>query len=214
MHEQLALPHEALQEELSSHVADGFKSSARRGLNVASELVTETARGNIEAFERLYVLSAPYLKSIALRITRNPALAEDVTAAALCQAWQQSARFDSRRGSAASWLQCIVRSRALDAIRSDKGLLLHPAPWSLRPLEHDYECDPQRLLLNSQRIRQLRDAMDALKPEEKELLFLAFFNELTHAEIARKLELPLGTVKSHIRRGIHHLRDALERAEG
>lgn len=210
MHERLNLPQEALQDdESSSYVSEGLKSSEHRGLSIASELITATARGQIDAFERLYVLSAPYLNHIALHITRNPALAEDVTAAALSQAWQQSDRFDPRRGTGASWLQCIVRSRALDAVRGEKDWLLHPDPWSLRPPEEDYGSDPQWLLLQSEQVRQLRKAIEALRPEEKQLLSLAFYKELTHEEISRKLELPLGTVKSHIRRGIEHLREAL-----
>ena len=213
MQQRLPSPHEALHKESPSYVEDGSKNE-RSGMSVAAELIAATARGRIDAFERLYALSAPYLYSIALRITGNRALAEDVTAAALCQAWQQSDRFDPRRGSAAGWLQCIVRSRALDAVRANKEVLLHPEPWNLIPRENDFSCDPQRLLLQSEQAQQLRSAMDGLRPEEKQLLSLAFYKELTHEEIARKLELPLGTVKSHIRRGIEHLRSTLYRVDG
>jgi RNA polymerase sigma-70 factor (ECF subfamily) len=213
MQERLPSQHEALYNESSPYAADGLKGECS-GMSVAAELIAATARGRIDAFERLYVLSAPYLNNIALRITGNSALAEDVTAAALCQAWQQSDRFDHQRGSAAGWLQCIVRSRALDAVRANKDVLLHPDPWNLIPHETDPSCDPQRLLLQAEQVRQLRSAMEALRPEEKQLLSLAFYKELTHEEIARKLELPLGTVKSHIRRGIEHLRSALYHVDG
>jgi RNA polymerase sigma-70 factor (ECF subfamily) len=177
---------------------------------LSSHLISEMALGRVDALEQLYASSASYLKSVALRITRNPALAEEATVAALWQAWQQSHRFDPARGSVTSWLQCIVRSRALDAVRRVNESVPHPDPHRLAGGESDWSCDPQAMMLQAERIEQLRNAIDTLRPEQKQLLALAFYKGLTHEQIARQSDLPLGTVKSHIRRGIASLRGALD----
>lgn len=198
----------------SLDVADAVGRKEGEAPDVSADLISEMALGRIDALERFYASSARYLKNIALRITRNPMLADEVAAATLWQAWQQSDRFDPARGTVTSWLQCIVRSRAIDAMRGSNGATVHPDPAGLAEGESDWYADPQLLMLRAELVGQLRDAIDTLRPEQKQLLALAFYRGWTHEQIARQFALPLGTVKSHIRRGISNLRYALEEASG
>lgn len=154
---------------------------------------------------------------LALRITRRVQLAEEVVQDTFWQVWRQAPRFDPERGSAQAWIMTIARSRALDKLRQlepneveleEELLAVIPNPDSHSPL----------VLLNTvQQGRQLNEALLALDPVPRQLVSLAFWRGLSHEEIAGITGLPLGTVKSHIRRALVTLRqlistDVIERA--
>jgi RNA polymerase sigma-70 factor, ECF subfamily len=181
-----------------------------KDLNASSYLIAEMALGRVDALERFYASNAGYLKNAALRITRDRALAEEVMATTLWQVWRQSRRFDPAKGSASNWLHCMLHSRAIDAMRSASPFLLHPDSRNLLENHPDWHFDPQVCLLQNESFAQLREALHALVPEQQEVLNLAFFQDLTHEEIAARLSVPLGTVKSRIRRGLIRLRHLLE----
>ncbi len=121
--------------------------------------------------------------------------------------WRQAPRFDAARGSVQAWVLTIARSRALDALRRrDTAETLVEESLAEQP---GGDNDPQDLLQAVQRQHRLHAALQDLDPLPRQLLALAFFQDLSHAEIASRMSLPLGTVKSHIRRALLRLRRLL-----
>jgi len=174
---------------------------------VLASLVRLCAEGDRAAFRRIYELQAARLHGIALRITRQPALAADAVHDALLQAWQNAARFDVGRGTVEAWLVGLVRYRALDIVRRRARDVLGLA----LPESVDADPDPLANLLATAEGEALHRCLETLEEQRRRLIVLAFIDGLTHAELAARLELPLGTVKSWIRRALAALRTCLER---
>ena len=174
-----------------------------------SALLTRIAGGDEAALEALYDATSSRVHGLVLRILRNPAAAEEVTGDVFFQVWRQAPRFDPARGQPLAWILTIARSRALDQLRRDDPALLHPEPATLLDAEPHDEAGPQDLLGACQDNAVLHRALAALDPLPRQLIALVFFRGLTHEEVAAHAGLPLGTVKSHVRRALLNLRGAL-----
>jgi len=168
------------------------------------------ARGEAAAFERFYDATAAHARTLARRMLRGPQRdsdCEDLLAEAYFEAWRKLARFDATRGSAMTWLLQIVRSRALDLLRHQAAHAAEALPEEAAdPAHHD---DPAHHLWQQQAGTRLHAALAHLTAPERWVLGLAYFRELSHAEIAAATGLPLGTVKSHVQRAQVKLRAAL-----
>lgn len=162
-----------------------------------------------QAFASLYEAMAGRVYGLALRITRRAQLAEEVTEDIFWQVWRQAPRFDAARGSAVAWIMTIARSRALDALRNTAKADDVAQTEELARIEARCQDDPLDLLAAMQQGHRLHAALASLDPEPRQLVALAFFRGLSHEEIAHHTQLPLGTVKSHIRRALIRLRRAL-----
>lgn len=168
-------------------------------------LLARCAQADPAAFRSLYDLQSPSLYAVALRITRDPALASDAVHDAMLQVWRNAARFDPARGMARAWLASLVRYRALDSVgRTRREVLGAEVPE---------QADPEPLALEKlQTTREgqaLHRCLEAVEPVRRNLVVLAFVEGLTHAEVASRLRQPLGTVKSSIRRALIALRACL-----
>jgi RNA polymerase sigma factor (sigma-70 family) len=169
-------------------------------------------RQDESALGQLYDATVGRVYGLALRITRSRETAEEVAEDVYMQIWRDAARFDPQRGAGVlGWLLVICRSRALDALRRVDPAGAHPAPETLAP-ELANEAGPETLLQAAQQNSALHAALNALSALQRQLLALAFFRGLTHEEIAGQLEMPLGTVKSHIRRALIALKEQFEAA--
>jgi len=146
---------------------------------------------------------------LALRITRQAALAEEVAQDVFWQIWRQAPRYDAARGSALAWIMTIARSRALDELRRVDSRLCELDPEAQADLDSGGEDDPQDLLSAQQQGQRLHEALAKLDPMPRQLLSLAFLRGLSHDEIASQAGMPLGTVKTQIRRGLAKLRTLL-----
>ncbi|MBL8541962.1 MAG: sigma-70 family RNA polymerase sigma factor [Betaproteobacteria bacterium] len=159
-----------------------------------------------EALTRFYDETVSRVYGLALRITSRSDAAEEVTADVYMQVWNQAERFDQGRGSVLAWLLTICRSRAIDHLRRADTA----ESWAEPPeIAESAGQDPQALLMALESGRALSLAMAALAPLQRQLLSLAFFRGLTHEEIATHFRLPLGTVKTHIRKALAQLRKTL-----
>jgi RNA polymerase sigma-70 factor (ECF subfamily) len=159
-----------------------------------------------DAFARLFEHFAPRLKAYLMRAGAPPGAAEDFAQDAMLTVWRKADLFDPRRASAATWIFTIARNRRLDALRRESRPLPLPE-MSLAPEEPE---QPDAQLSGAEEAARLNAAMTDLSPEQLEVLRLAFFQGDPHSEIARKLNLPLGTVKSRIRKAMMKLRIALQ----
>mgnify|MGYP006158020815 CR=1 FL=1 len=180
-----------------------------------AELVALVARlrfGDAEALGRLYDLALGRVYAVALRVLRDPGDAEEVVSDVFLQVWEQAATYCPERGAVMAWLQTLAWSRAVDRLRR---LRRHRVPEGLHPdaLPAAYtpgEGDPAEGLLDALgNAARVREAFARLSPAQREVLALAYGEDLSHPEIAARTGLPLGTVKSHARRGLAALRAAL-----
>jgi RNA polymerase sigma-70 factor (ECF subfamily) len=171
-------------------------------------LLRKTARGDRAAFARLYELSSAKLFGVALRILRQRDMAEDVLQEAFIAIWQRAADFDPAKGSAMTWLNTVVRHRAIDAVRR----LGHRAD---RP--GDFEAELGRLEAGAAAsadrqagLRALMACLAELEAAPRRAVLLAYLYGFTHEELAQRLAVPLGTIKSWTRRSLERLKRCLD----
>jgi RNA polymerase sigma-70 factor (ECF subfamily) len=177
------------------------------------ELMRRLAARESEALEALYAKYGGLVYGIALRVLGDPAMAEEATQDAFLRAWRGAAAYSPERGAPATWLGRIARNWAIDALRSTRARgALARDDWS--EFEDSRALGPEEEAGRDSRAAQVREAVAALPEAQRTALSLAFFEGLTHVEIARRLGLPLGTVKSRIREAMRALRDALSEGAG
>jgi len=173
------------------------------------EWIARVVDSDQTALGLLYESLVGQVYGLALRITRRVPLAEEVVQDTFWQVWRQAPRFDPERGSAKAWVMTIARSRALDSLRRIEPNEYKLEPETLELIEAPDDDTPLNLLVTVQQGQQLHTALASLDPMSRQLVSLAFFRGLSHEEIAGHTGLPLGTVKSHIRRALLTLRQIL-----
>jgi RNA polymerase sigma-70 factor (ECF subfamily) len=161
------------------------------------------------ALSQLYDLTASRLYGLARAMLGNVADAEEVVCDVYVQVWQTAHRFDASRGPVLAWLMMICRSRALDVLRQRRRRR-EDGPQKLPEREQSDDAGPDDVLGQFQDGTAVHRALAQLTPLRRELVGMAFFKGLTHQEIADAMRLPIGTVKSHLRRSLLALREALE----
>ena len=160
----------------------------------------------------LYDSTLSKVYGLALKITRRHDLAEEVVEDTYMQAWQEIAKFDSARGPVMAWLMMICRSRAIDALRRLDEAESHAEPELMRNNSELAKNSPLDILLLLERETDIHIAMYSLNALQRQLLAMAFFKGYTHEEIALQMQMPLGTVKSNIKRAQNKLKDELKLA--
>jgi RNA polymerase sigma-70 factor (ECF subfamily) len=168
-------------------------------------LLVRCAQADAAAFRGLYEQQSSYLYDVALRITRQPALASDAVHDAMLQVWRNAARYDPAHGTARAWLVSLVRYRALDSIRR----IGREVAGDAVPERADSDLGPLDHLLLTEAGSALQHCLATLEPDRRRLVLMAFLDGLTHPEIAARIAQPLGTVKSSIRRALAALRSCL-----
>jgi RNA polymerase sigma-70 factor, ECF subfamily len=178
------------------------------------ELMELVHDGEVRAFEVIFDRHAGAAFSLAYRMCGRRALAEDIVQESFLSLWRSGTGYDRARGSVRSWVLSVVHNRAVDALRRggskdsrdvrDDGIAERlPAPDST-----DAEVERR------DETRRLRNALDELPPDQRQVIELAYFGGLTHTQIAEMLELPAGTVKGRMRLGLMKMRFALGEASG
>lgn len=172
-------------------------------------LIRSAAGGDRDAFARLYDAVSPAVYGVAVRILRDAAEAEEAALDVFLQVWNQAKRFDDRRGTAMSWILMLARSRAIDRLRSRRMVRekerpiapgMNPGGPADVPLEDAWAGEQREII---------RRALSELPEPQRRALELAYFEGLTHLELAERLGEPVGTVKTRIRLGLMKLRERL-----
>jgi RNA polymerase sigma-70 factor (ECF subfamily) len=165
--------------------------------------------GDHEALAELYDRRGRAVYSLALRIVRDQRDAEEIVQDVFTQAWRQSNRYSESRGSVIAWLLTVTRSRALDRLRGRRSR--PEAQSETEPMVDiaDAAATPDERFAWAARAERVQAALEALPFLQRLVIELAFYEGLTHSEIAARLEQPLGTVKTRIRQGLLKLRDEL-----
>lgn len=172
-------------------------------------VVRRMAERDAEALGELHDRYAPVLLALARRILGADGEAEEAVQEGLLQAWHQAERYDPRRSSVSTWLVLIVRTRALDRLRSRRSRERTADAAALEPPRPDASSRAEEHVLHAERRRRVREAMADLPEEQRTVLELAFYEGLSQSEIAVRTGAPLGTVKTRALLGMKKLRLAL-----
>lgn len=171
-------------------------------------LVQSVAAGDQAALHALYERAHRPVFTLIMRITANRETAEEVTLDVFHDLWRRASRYDAAGGTVLGWIMNQARSRAIDRLRFDQRKK-RVEPQGGDPLQATEAADAHDLLAFKQQALLLRAALAVLTPDERQAIEAAFFSDLTYAEVAARLNQPLGTVKTRIRSGLHKLRLAL-----
>lgn len=172
-------------------------------------LLVLTARGDRDAFGRLYQLSSPTLFAMLRRLLGRQSWAEEILQECFVSIWQHASRYDRDRSAPMTWMAAIARNAALDLLRRrDAGEApLDDEAAAQRPDERPLPLEALQAGLEARRVRE---CMQALPAPQQQGLALAFFHGMSHSEVAEQLDQPLGTVKSWVRRGLLALKACLQ----
>jgi len=167
------------------------------------------ASGDGGAAAGLYDRHSRALYSLILRIVGDEAEAEDVLQEVFAQAFRQASRYDTSRGAVAAWLLMMARSRAIDRLRARRTRFEGRTGEVTLEEMPDAQPSVASVMLNDEQTRSVQRALGELPLMQRIAIELAYYEGLSHSEIAERLEQPLGTVKTRIRLGLLKLRDVL-----
>ncbi len=172
-------------------------------------LLARCALRDRNAFAKLYRASSAQLFGIVLRIVNNHDMASDVLQEGFVKIWQRADDFQPDRAKPITWMTAIMRNQAIDILRRN----VHHGHWvdiDEAPLLADEAADHGDVLGNEQQYQQIHRCLKQLEENQQRAIRLAYFEGLTHELLARRLNAPLGTVKSWIRRGLLRLKHCLK----
>jgi RNA polymerase sigma factor (sigma-70 family) len=207
--------------EASMAVTNTERSAWAARSDELASLMSRSALGERAAFARLYDLTSGHLFAVVLRIQRDRALAEDLLQEVYVNLWRAAGSFDAAQSQPMTWLTSVARNKAIDSLRRAQA---QPVMQSVhRDDDDDDRPDldqqladegpgPVDLLSQAGDARRLDQCMKGLTAPQRQSVALAFFDGLSHAEVAEHLHQPLGTVKSWVRRALLSLKECLERA--
>lgn len=178
-------------------------------VDVVTRLLTEVGRGDEAAFRELYDHIARWVYGVVLRVVRNPSQSEEVTQEVMVEIWRTATRFDADRGSGKAWVMTMAHRRAVDRVRSAQASTNRDERVALQDYQpaRDEVAEQVELNLDRQRVRR---HLDRLTDIQRQTIEMAYYKGFTQREIAEKLDLPLGTVKTRMRDGLIRLRDEME----
>lgn len=166
-------------------------------------LMARVAAGDERAFADLYDQLASLVYGVVRRVVRDASQSEEVAQEVFVELWRQAPRFDAERGGVRGWAGTIAHRRAVDRVRSEQSYRRRQVHHGAVPSE---PAGPAEAAIDSLEREQARRLLTELTAVQREALELAFYDGLTHVEIAARLDVALGTVKTRIRDGLIRLR--------
>lgn len=166
------------------------------------------ARGDQRALKLIYEREGPRMLGVAMRLIKRRALAEEIVHDAFLSIWRHAAKFDPERGSGMTWIYAILRNRALTILRDESRTELSNEPIGEETASED--ASPEKIILGLSDAKALRHCLEKLEEKRRHAVVLAYTEGLSHGELAGRLGLPLGTVKSWLRRSLLTLKECLQ----
>jgi RNA polymerase sigma-70 factor (ECF subfamily) len=184
-----------------------------RPMPEAADLMARIVERDEKALDQLYERFSGALYAVILRIVKSREDADEILCEIFLQVWNKAATYDLARGATYTWLISMARNRAIDRIRS-KGYKNSKQdadePGELERLENPSSESPLEAVLLSERASAVREALRGISPEQREVLEIAYFEGYTQSQIAERLRMPLGTVKTRMRDGMKALQSLLK----
>jgi RNA polymerase sigma-70 factor (ECF subfamily) len=171
-------------------------------------VLDQVAHGDTAAFERLYDEVAGPIYGLAVKVLRDPAQAEEIAQEVLVEVWRKATTFDPAKGGAMAWIMTLAHRRAVDRVRSEQAAADREdraGRWEV-PVPPDGVAE---LVLDRLDRQRVRDCLGNLTAPQRESITLAYYDGYTYREVATRVGLPLGTVKTRMRDGLIRLRDCL-----
>ena len=173
-----------------------------------ADLIERLQRREPRALAELYDSYGRLAYSLILRVVRDAGIAEDLVQETFLRVWSRAQGFDPRRGSIGPWVLAVASNRAIDYLRSASGQFRNTL--ELEGIDHpSLYVDMERSLLQSDKVRRVRAAMEKLSAGQRQVIELAYFEGLSQSEIAERMGQPLGTVKTWARTALRSLREEL-----
>jgi RNA polymerase sigma-70 factor (ECF subfamily) len=189
--------------------AAGAAASARGSIDDFA-LMESIAAGDAAALRALYDRHAPLVLAVCMRVLRDRSAAEELLVDIFHELWERSDRYDPRRASPLTYIMTVTRSRAIDRARSRRPKLaavaLEQSESEIPPAEG---ASPVGEALSGERRSIIRRALSRLDPSQRQAIECAYYDGLSHSQIAEKLNKPLGTIKTYIRQGLIRMRELL-----
>jgi RNA polymerase sigma-70 factor, ECF subfamily len=184
-----------------------------------AELMARVSMHDHAAFKQLYDLTVCCLLGITVRMLRDRSWAEEVVQEVYVSIWHTAPNYSPHKAQPMTWLMAVARNKALDALRSSHADREHCVRHNARdddgeddlPDSADACAGPLEQLEQAADTDQLRFCLQCLEPSQRQAIALAFYNGLTHAELALHMNQPLGTVKAWVRRGLDRIKRCLEK---
>jgi RNA polymerase sigma factor (sigma-70 family) len=182
-------------------------------------LLARVALGNHAAFQQLYDATVRCLLGIVVRLLRDPAWAEEVVQEVYVAVWKSAPSYSAAKAQPMTWLMTIARNKAMDALRSTSSEREHLVRPRVADDDEDGLSEPDTpdergsvldRLVEAIDAERLRHCLQQLEPAQRQAIALAFYDGLTHSELAEHLRQPLGTVKGWVRRGLERLKPCLQ----
>ena len=182
-------------------------------------LLARVALGNHAAFKQLYDSTVRCLLAIIVRLLRDPAWAEEVMQEVYVAVWNSASSYSSVKAQPMTWLMTIARNKAMDALRSTASDREHIVRPRISDDEDENSGPPDvaderggllERLVQAIDAERLRGCLQRLEPAQRQAIALAFYDGLTHSELAAHMRQPLGTVKAWVRRGLERLKPCLQ----
>ena len=190
----------------------GVEGEPRRKASEFAACISRIANERDQlAFEFLFRYFAPRIKSYCLKLGADSSAAEDITQEAMVSIWRNAGQFDPSKAAPSTWVFTIARNLAIDRFRKSRRPQFDFNDPALVPED---QLPPDQLIEQTELQENIRQIMDALSSNERNVLMLSFFENLSHFEISRRLNLPVGTVKSRIRLAFGKIRFKLEAQGG
>ena len=172
------------------------------------QLLAQVATGDRAAFAELYDLVSPRVFGLIKRLLRDHSQSEEVTQGVFLEIWQTATRFDPNKGGASTWILTMAHRRAVDRVRASQSSRDRDIKIGIRDHKTDYDHVSETIEIRMEHER-VEKAMLRLTELQRQAVSLAYYGGLSHSEVAEKLSVPIGTVKTRLRDGMIRLRDEL-----
>ncbi len=180
-----------------------------------SRLIAEVGKGDRVSFEELYRRTSTLVFSIAMGVLNNREAAQDVTQDVFFQIWDRAAAYDSGKGKVSTWLITLTRNKSIDRLRSlnRRSRLNSDFEAQGKTTDRFDDRDSLRDAVRAERAAIIRAAISKLSADQQAAIQLAYFDDMPYPQVAQRLEVPLGTIKARIRRGMKKLQNLINQED-